>query len=208
MTERPPHHQSGPDHPSALPPELAEFLKDQQYAALLHATDRGIVLVVKAPRRDIRSVQGRVPIELRHELYSHPAAPVVRMLTRIYDQPDRPLALESFVSATRSAETDPWRSGDGGDSSKEVSHNSASDAGRDSPPTGASGTATPPRAGVTSQFVKRGAKADQRSSTVGIPAEQAAMARRRTHVRTVVSFNRPTRAYGPAQNGMVEGRGI
>jgi hypothetical protein len=98
MAERPSHHQSGPDHPSALPPELAEFLKDQQYAALLHATDRGTVLVVKAPRRDIRSARGRVPIELRHELYSHPAAPVVRMLTRIYDQPSSSLALETFVN--------------------------------------------------------------------------------------------------------------
>src|SRR5215207_8288171 len=98
MPERPSHHQSGPDQPSALPPELAAFLKDQQYAALLHPTDQGTVMVVKAPRRDIRSVQGRVPIELRHELYQHPAAPVVRLVTRIYDQPDRPLALETFIN--------------------------------------------------------------------------------------------------------------
>src|SRR5215216_3259343 len=98
MAERPPHHHLGPDQPSALPPELAAFLKDQHYAALLHATDQGTVLVVKAPRRDIRSVQGPVPIELRHELYQHPAAPVVRMVTRIYDQPDSSLALETFVN--------------------------------------------------------------------------------------------------------------
>ena len=98
MAERPSHHQSDPDHPSALPPELAEFLKDQQYAALLHATDRGTVLVVKAPRRDIRSVRGQAPIELRHELYSHPAAPVVRLLTRLYDQPYSSLALETFIN--------------------------------------------------------------------------------------------------------------
>src|SRR5215213_1807985 len=98
MSERLPHRDSTPDQSSALPPELAAFLKDQQYAALLHATDQGTVLVVKAPRRDIRSVQGPVPIELRHELYRHPAAPVVRMVTRIHDQPNSSLALETFVN--------------------------------------------------------------------------------------------------------------
>lgn len=99
MSERPSHHDSTPDQPSALPPELAEFLKDQPIAALLHATEnQGTVLVVKAPRREIRSVQGRVPIELRHELYQHPAAPVVRMVTRIYDRPDSSLGLETFVN--------------------------------------------------------------------------------------------------------------
>lgn len=98
MTERREHHP-GPDHQSELPPELAEFLKDQPIAALLHGTEnQGTVLVVKAPRQEIRSVQGRVPIELRHELYRHPAAPVIRMVTRIYDRPDSSLGLETFVN--------------------------------------------------------------------------------------------------------------
>jgi hypothetical protein len=99
MPERPSHHDSGPDHPSELPPELAEFLRGQEIAALLHGTENeGTVLVVKAPRREIRSVQGRVPIELRHELYQHPAAPVVRVVTRIYDHPDSSLGLETFIN--------------------------------------------------------------------------------------------------------------
>src|SRR3954470_18279574 len=99
MPEREPHHESGPEQPSVLPPELAEFLKDQPIAALLHGTENeGTVLVVKAPRREIRSVQGRVPIELRHELYQHPAAPVVRLVTRIYDRPDSSLGLETFIN--------------------------------------------------------------------------------------------------------------
>src|SRR5215212_3775964 len=98
MTERPSHHQSGPEHPSALPPELAGFLKDQHYAALLHATDIGTALVVKVPRQEIRSVRGRVPIELRHELYQHPVSPVIRMVTRIHDRPDSSLALETFIN--------------------------------------------------------------------------------------------------------------
>lgn len=98
MSERREHHL-GPDQPSELPPELAEFLKGRPIAALLHGTEnQGTVLVVKLPRQEIQSVQGRVPVELRHELYAHPLAPVVRVVTRIYDQPDQPLALESFVN--------------------------------------------------------------------------------------------------------------
>src|SRR3712207_5429190 len=98
MSERAPHHGPNPEQLGALPPELATFLADKPYAALLQPTDRGTVLLVKAPGREIESVRGRVPIEVRHELYQHPAAPVVRVVTRIYDQPDRPLALETFVN--------------------------------------------------------------------------------------------------------------
>lgn len=87
-----------PRHPSTLPPDLAEFLKTQELACLTHATDRGTILVIKAPSREIRSVRGRVPIQLRHELYDYPQAPVVRMVLTIYDQPSRPLALETFVN--------------------------------------------------------------------------------------------------------------
>src|SRR3954464_389113 len=99
MTERPSHHESRPDHPSELPPEMAEFLKDQPIAALLHGTEnQGTVLIVKAPRQEIRSVRGPVPIELTHELYQHPTAPVVRMVTRIHDRPDSSLSLETFIN--------------------------------------------------------------------------------------------------------------
>lgn len=98
MTEHDqPHHfdrEASPD----LPPELADFLRTHQYAALLHATDQGSVLVVKAPGLEIENVRGQIPIEIRHELYRHPSAPVIRMLTRLYDQPQRPLALETFVN--------------------------------------------------------------------------------------------------------------
>src|SRR5258708_5570398 len=98
MTERREHHHPDPDHPSELPPGLAEFLKDRPIAAILHATDQGTVLVVKAPGQEIESVRGTVPIEQRHELYHHPLAPVVRIVTRIYDRPEAPLAFETFVN--------------------------------------------------------------------------------------------------------------
>lgn len=87
-----------PLDPSPLPPELAGFLKDREFACLTHGTDQGTVLVVKAPAHEIRSLHAPVPVHLRYELYEHPAAPVIRMVTRIYDQPDRPLALETYIN--------------------------------------------------------------------------------------------------------------
>ncbi|TAK28805.1 MAG: hypothetical protein EPO21_21865 [Chloroflexota bacterium] len=62
------------------------------------ATNNGTVFVIKAPNREIESVRGRVPIQVRHELYEHSAAPVIRTVITIYDQPDSPLALESFIN--------------------------------------------------------------------------------------------------------------
>jgi hypothetical protein len=98
MTDRDLSHRFNPDRPSRLPHELGAFLREQQYAALLHATNLGTVLLVKAPRHEISSVTGRVPIGFDHELYDHPASPVIRVLTRIYDRPQRPLALETFIN--------------------------------------------------------------------------------------------------------------
>src|SRR5437762_11419875 len=81
-----------------LPSELVEAIKDRPYACVTAPTDRGTVFVIKAPSRDIDSLRGPVPIFLRHELYEHPAAPVIRMLLKIYDQPERPLALETYIN--------------------------------------------------------------------------------------------------------------
>lgn len=83
---------------SPLPPALADFLRDREYACVTQATDKGTAFVVKAPAYDIQSIRGRVPISLSHELYAHPSAPVVRIVLTIYDQPDRPLALEPFIN--------------------------------------------------------------------------------------------------------------
>jgi hypothetical protein len=84
--------------PSPLPNELAAFLKDRVYACVAQPTDRGTVLVVKAPGPDIRSVRGRVPMQLRHELYEHPQSPVIRLVTTVYDKPEHPLAFETFFN--------------------------------------------------------------------------------------------------------------
>ena len=45
-------------------------------------------------------MRGRVPIAVRHELYAHPSAPVIRTILHIYDRPATPLALEVFTNIT------------------------------------------------------------------------------------------------------------
>jgi hypothetical protein len=87
-----------PRHPIALPPELADFLEDQALAALFHASDIGTLLVVKAPAREIPSLGGTFPIGVEHQLYDHPAAPVIRSLVSFHDRPDAPLRLETFTN--------------------------------------------------------------------------------------------------------------
>jgi hypothetical protein len=81
-----------------LPPDLAAFLQDQTLVCVSHPIDRGTAFVIKAPSPEIESMRGNVPVHLRHELYEHPAAPVIRTVTSIYDQPDRPMRLETFFN--------------------------------------------------------------------------------------------------------------
>lgn len=53
---------------------------------------------MKIPDGDIQTLSGRVPIRVRHELFTHPLAPVIRMVVTIYDRPHNPLALETFIN--------------------------------------------------------------------------------------------------------------
>src|SRR6266487_3433819 len=87
-----------PLEPSPLPADLAEFLRDKDVACLMQATDQGTAFVLKLPSDDIESARGQMTIQLRHELYAHPAAPVIRTVLFLYDQPERPLALEVFTN--------------------------------------------------------------------------------------------------------------
>jgi hypothetical protein len=100
--EQPSHYpdHAGPVHSTVLPPELAAFLKGHDYACVPQATDIGTAFVMKVPGADIQSVRGVVPVHLRQELYAHPAAPVIRLVFTIYDQPEQPLALETFINIT------------------------------------------------------------------------------------------------------------
>jgi hypothetical protein len=95
------HSRPSGDHPLypvALPPELTDYLRGEEYACVTEATDIGTVLVFKLPTPDIESVRGPVPILLQQELYKHPAAPVIRMVVDIFDQPDSHLTMETYIN--------------------------------------------------------------------------------------------------------------
>lgn len=97
------HHQPSELPPgSDLPPDLATFLGTQRLGCLLLGTDRGSRFIVKAPADQIEGLRGPIPILLRHELYRHSTAPVVRLLLRFYDraheQPPSSVAFESFIN--------------------------------------------------------------------------------------------------------------
>ena len=100
MTEREPHHSTS----SELPPELVAAIADVDYACLTIGTDAGTALLVKAPGSEIDAARDRVPIQLGHELYDHPNAPVIRLALRIYDQPEAPLAMETFINVADDAQ--------------------------------------------------------------------------------------------------------
>jgi hypothetical protein len=89
---------SEPVYPTPLPEPLAQFLATQDVACLMHETTAGTVYVVKLLGAEIDSVRGRVPIHVRHELWQHPLAPVVRTVIRIYDWPENPLGLETMTN--------------------------------------------------------------------------------------------------------------
>lgn len=95
MTEREQYYDDTPD---ALPPELVAALEGVDYACVTVGTTAGTALLLKAPRHEIESARGAVPIRLGHEFYAHPAAPVIRMALHIFDQPEAPLALETFIN--------------------------------------------------------------------------------------------------------------
>lgn len=106
------HHGSEPLHQAPLPPDLAQFLLTQDVACLMHETNMGTVFVVKLPAAEIASISGRVPMRVRHELYEHPSAPVIRTVFRIYDKPENPLGLETFTNVGDPVQrADFWRLG-------------------------------------------------------------------------------------------------
>lgn len=96
---RPPPDPSEPLYPIPLLPELADFLAHQgDYACIPQATDLGTAYVCQVPSQEILRVRGTVPVHVQHALYDHRAAPVIRTVLSIYDQPSSALRLESFIN--------------------------------------------------------------------------------------------------------------
>ena len=92
-----PERGPSPD-PLALPPELVEAIQDDDYACLTLATNRGTALVAKLPGTEIEGLRGTFPIQMRHELFGHPASPVIRLTATLFDDPDQPFLLETFIN--------------------------------------------------------------------------------------------------------------
>src|SRR4051812_9679910 len=82
-----------------LPLALKEFLRTQEYACLLHGSNRGTLVLLKAPAPDLATLQRPLPVRISHELYSKPTAPVIRTLLRWYDRPNSSLSFEAFTNA-------------------------------------------------------------------------------------------------------------
>jgi hypothetical protein len=94
-----PRSTNEPISTTALPDTLAVFFKDQQLAALLHATENlGTIVIAKAPTREIQSLVGSLPIGIDQRLIAHPNAPVIRTVVSLYDRPDNPLRFEMFTN--------------------------------------------------------------------------------------------------------------
>src|SRR3954454_4291624 len=92
--------------PIALPPELRDFLaRTGDFACLAQATSDGTAYVIKTPSLELPNLRGTYPIGVRHELYEHPAAPVIRTVLSLHDRPGAAFKLESFVNV---AEPDQW----------------------------------------------------------------------------------------------------
>lgn len=88
-----------PLQPFELPEALRDFLRQSgDYVLVTNASDQGTIYVVKAPEKDIASIRGNVPMQVTHELYRLPQAPVIRSVIRIYDDPSHPLTLETFTN--------------------------------------------------------------------------------------------------------------
>ena len=91
--------ERGPSpEPFALPAEFVEAIQDDDYAFLTLATNRGTALVAKLPGAEIEGLRGTFPIQMRHELFGHPSSPVIRLTATLFDDPDQPFLLETFIN--------------------------------------------------------------------------------------------------------------
>lgn len=77
-----PHHSPESD----LPPELIAAIAVDVWAALAHETDDGrAILICKAPGFEIANWHGPLRISTAIELYRLSSAPLVRMLSGLYE---------------------------------------------------------------------------------------------------------------------------
>jgi hypothetical protein len=59
-------------------------------------------------RESVIALRGTLPIQLRHELFKHPAGPVIRSTTTIYDDPQQPFLAETFINYADPSQCDDY----------------------------------------------------------------------------------------------------
>ena len=84
--------------PDALPSGLQACLASQKYGCVTETTNFGTAYILKAPRADIDSARGHVPVQVSRHLYFEPTAPVIRTVIRLQDRPKSALLFESFIN--------------------------------------------------------------------------------------------------------------
>ena len=84
--------------PDALPPALQACLASQKYGRVTETTNFGTAYVLKAPRADIESARGHVPVQVSRHLYFEPTVPVIRTVLSLHDRPKSALSFESFIN--------------------------------------------------------------------------------------------------------------
>lgn len=82
----------------ALPPVLAAFLADREFAMLINDTNIGSVVTIKLPDADLADLGGRIQFSLRYELHHPPYGPVIRFVLGVADRADSHLWLETFCN--------------------------------------------------------------------------------------------------------------
>src|SRR5215217_5514694 len=94
---------------NGLPSELTDFLRTQEYACLLHGSNRGTMFLLKAPAHELTILNGPTPVRVSHELYSKSTAPVIRTLLRWYDRPNSSLSFEAFTNVADPQQWEDYR---------------------------------------------------------------------------------------------------
>jgi hypothetical protein len=101
--------ERGHKRSTEVPPELKNHLRTQEYACLLHGSNRGTLILLQGPASEVATLVGPVTVRLSHELHSKPSAPVIRTILRWDDRPSAQLLFECFTDVTDPQQRDNYR---------------------------------------------------------------------------------------------------
>lgn len=82
-----------------LPPDLAAFLREQDYCCLpTPSAGGGTCLIVKMPTVRLGEMTMPVPVQIKFMTYHCATSPVIRTILVVNDRPNDPLYLEFFTN--------------------------------------------------------------------------------------------------------------